>query len=250
MPYIGRFAPSPTGPLHLGSLVAAVGSYLHARAHNGQWLVRMEDVDEPRTVRGAADGILCTLEAHALHWDGPILYQSTRKDAYQAALDTLKQSGQAFPCACSRRNLIDGAYPGTCRNGLPPGKTARSWRFSGAGDFILLRADGCFSYQLAVVVDDAHQGITDVVRGEDLLDSTPGQIALQKALSLPTPRYAHLPIVRNERGNKLSKQTHAPALDSSRAPQNLQTALAFLGLNVPPTVPRDMLAQAVMLSQR
>ena len=250
MPNIGRFAPSPTGPLHPGSLVAAVGSYLHARARGGQWLVRIEDVDEPRTVAGAASDILRALEAHALFWDGPVLYQSTRKDAYRAALESLKQSGHAFPCACSRRDLIDGAYPGTCRDGIAPGKQARSWRFRGEGDFILLRADGYFAYQLAVVVDDAYQLITDVVRGEDLLDSTPGQIALQTALRVPTPRYVHLPLVRDEQGEKLSKQTRAPAIVNSRVPQNLQAALAFLGIAVPPTDPRDMLTHAVMLSTR
>lgn len=244
--YIGRFAPSPTGPLHFGSLVAALASYLDARCHEGgRWLVRIEDVDEPRTVPGAADSILRCLEAYGMEWDGPVVYQSRRKDLYRAALAAL--GSHAFPCGCSR---VPGIYPGTCRNGLPPGKAARAWRLrvddavisfvdrvrgpqtdvlaETTGDFVLLRADGYFAYQLAVVVDDADQGVTDVVRGEDLLDSTGRQILLQRLLGYPTPRYAHIPVVRDASGEKLSKQTLAPPVDERGDEATLREALAFL----------------------
>lgn len=259
--YRGRFAPSPTGPLHFGSLVAALGSCLDARAHGGEWLVRMEDVDAPRNVPGAADGILATLEAYGFEWDGEVLWQSRRLEAYAAALEGLKVAGLAYGCACSRKEIADAAthaaidgglaYPGTCRAGLPSGRSARAWRLrTGAaetafddrlqgriaqrlerdvGDFVLLRADGQFAYQLAVVVDDAFQGITDVVRGADLIDSTPRQIWLQHCLGLPSMRYAHLPVATNAAGEKLSKQTLAPALDTARAGAELVRALAFLG---------------------
>ena len=244
--YLGRFAPSPTGPLHFGSLVAALASYLDARYHDGgRWLVRIEDVDEPRTVPGAADSILRCLEAYGMEWDGPVVYQSRRKDLYRAALEAL--GSHAFPCGCSR---VPGIYPGTCRNGLPAGKTARAWRLrvddnvisfvdrlrgpqtdvlaETTGDFVLLRADGYFAYQLAVVVDDADQGVTDVVRGEDLLDSTGRQILLQRLLGYPTPRYAHIPVVRDASGEKLSKQTLAPPVDERGDEATLRAALAFL----------------------
>ena len=215
-PYRGRFAPSPTGPLHFGSLVAAVGSWADARAHGGEWLVRMEDLDPPREVPGAADEILRTLEALGLEPDGPVVRQSERGDAYRAALDRLRDRGVLFACGCTRREIADSGlpgsdgglvYPGTCRNGPPPGRPARALRvrvddaviaFDDAlqgrvsqdlgrdvGDFVLLRADGFFAYQLAVVVDDAAQGITDVVRGIDLIDSTPRQIFLQRAARSP-----------------------------------------------------------------
>ncbi len=244
--YIGRFAPSPTGPLHFGSLVAALASYLDARYHEGgRWLVRIEDVDEPRTVPGAADSILRCLEAYGMEWDGPVVYQSRRKDLYRAALAAL--GSHAFPCGCSR---VPGIYPGTCRNGLPPGKAARAWRLrvddavisfvdrvrgpqtdvlaETTGDFVLLRADGYFAYQLAVVVDDADQGVTDVVRGEDLLYSNGRQILLQRLLGYPTPRYAHIPVVRDASGEKLSKQTLAPPVDERGDEATLREALAFL----------------------
>lgn len=260
--YRGRFAPSPTGPLHFGSLVAAVGSYLDARHHHGKWLVRIEDLDTPRTVTGAADDILRTLEAYSLHWDEEVIYQSRRTAAYQAAFERLRP--HLYPCACSRKEIADSAlqrgdeliYPGTCRNGLQPGKTARAWRVrvddarieftdrlqgniaqdlaSEAGDFVVLRADGLFAYQLAVVVDDAAQGITDVVRGADLLYSTPRQIYLQRLLGLSTPAYMHLPVAVNAQGEKLSKQTLAQPVEMSNATTTLFDALVFLRQQ-PPT---------------
>jgi glutamyl-Q tRNA(Asp) synthetase len=259
--YAGRFAPSPTGPLHFGSLVAALGSCLEARVRGGRWLLRMEDVDEPRCSVEAADNILRTLDACGFAWDGPVLVQSHRKARYRQALEHLQSDGRIYGCACTRRELSDSAlapdgaaiYPGTCRNGLPAGKTARTWRlrvedrvicFDDAlqgqhcqnlarevGDFVLLRADGYFAYQLAVVVDDADQGITHIVRGADLLDSTPRQTYLQQCLSLPTPAYAHLPVALNCKGEKLSKQTRAASVEAG-APV-LVEALNFLGQRAP-----------------
>ena len=275
--YRGRFAPSPTGPLHFGSLVAAVGSWLDARAHRGAWLLRMEDLDTPRVVPDAANDILRTLEALGLTWDGPVVYQSQRHDAYQAALDELKQAHHAYPCACSRKEIADSGiagiegyvYPGTCRAGLPAGRAARAWRLdtrgSGVigfddaiqgrvehdvehaiGDFVLYRADGLYAYQLAVVVDDAEQGITDVVRGADLIESTPRQLWLQQTLGLPAQRYAHLPVAVNAAGEKLSKQTLAPAVDARAGGQALAAALRFLGHAPPPALasapPAELLA--------
>lgn len=255
----GRFAPSPTGPLHFGSIVAALGSCLEARRQGGEWSVRMEDVDEPRCQRGADKQILKTLEALGFAWDGPVMYQSERKDRYREVLEQLKAQGVAYPCACSRKDLadaspaIDGSprYPGTCRNGLRSGASPRAWRlrvddepvsFEDAvqghhtqhlerdvGDFVLLRADGYFAYQLAVVVDDADQGITHVVRGADLLDSTPRQIYLQRRLGLLVPAYTHLPVAVNGAGEKLSKQTRAEAVDVQRPVASLLTAWRFLG---------------------
>ncbi len=220
----GRFAPTPSGPLHFGSLVAAVASYLDARSRGGKWLVRMEDIDAPRMVPGAADDILFTLERFGFEWDGPVLYQSTRIEAYREALDRLKHDGFVYACSCSRTTTA----PCQCTSG-------RRWRVRFEGDdFTVLRADGIFAYQLAVVVDDAYQEITDVVRGADLLDSTPRQIYLQRLLGYPTPRYLHVPIVTNENGEKLSKQTLAPALDVNQAPELLIRALRFLGQEVPP----------------
>ena len=255
----GRFAPSPTGHLHFGSLLAALGSCLSARSLGGRWLVRMEDLDWQREQAGAADSILRTLEAFGFAWDGPVMRQSERSEAYERALERLQASGALFPCACTRRELSDSAlvlegervYPGTCRDGLPPGRAARALRvrvpdevipFEDAiqgtasqnllrevGDFVVRRADGLFAYQLAVVVDDAEQGITEVVRGADLLASTPRQILLQRLLGLDTPRYAHLPAAVNALGEKLSKQTLARPLDAARAPAAIATALEFLG---------------------
>jgi len=257
--YRGRFAPSPTGPLHFGSLVAALGSYLEARTRRGEWLVRIEDLDAPRVVAGAGDDILRTLEKCGMQWDGTVVYQSTRADAYHAALHALYRLGRVYPCACSRREIADSAvagiegpvYPGTCRGGLPAGRRARALRVdtSGArvtlrdglqgtltqhldteiGDFVLYRADAVFAYQLAVVVDDAEQGITDIVRGADLLDSTPRQIYLQTLLGLPRPRYAHLPVAVNELGEKLSKQTRATPVQDEHLSAALVAALVFLG---------------------
>lgn len=256
--YIGRYAPSPTGPLHFGSLVAAVGSYLDARAQGGRWLLRMEDLDPPREMPGAADGILHSLEAFGFQWDGAVLFQSRRREAYAAATAELLRSGAAFPCACSRSEIADSGlhglegpiYPGTCRHGPPAGREAKAVRvrvsdrdlaFDDAaqgrlsqnlardiGDFIVRRSDGCHAYQLAVVVDDAFQGVTAVVRGADLLLSTPRQLLLQELLGLPRPRYLHLPVAVNPAGEKLSKQTHARPLDGQEPGPLLWQALAFL----------------------
>lgn len=261
----GRFAPSPTGPLHFGSLIAAVGSYLEARTKGGDWLVRMEDLDRPREERGAADAILRILEVYGFEWDGPVLRQSGRSERYAAALAQLQESGYVFPCACSRREISDSAlgnenervYPGTCRNGIGPGRLARAIRvrvgdaviafddrFQGrfeqelareVGDFVVKRADGLFAYQLAAVVDDFEQGITEVVRGADLLGSTPRQILLQQRLGYPTPRYGHLPVAVDRRGEKLGKQTLASPLAEADAPLQLRRALAFLGHAPPKT---------------
>ena len=263
--YRGRFAPSPTGPLHFGSLVAAVGSYLDARAHGGEWLVRIEDLDAPRAVPGAADGILKTLEGFGFEWDGEVVVQSRRHDMYYAALIRLQLDGNVYPCACSRSEIaaatthtsVDGGlvYPGTCRAGVSEGKAARAWRmrvpdraFSfrdriqgeatqnlerDVGDFVLLRADGQYAYQLAVVVDDAAQGVNAVVRGVDLLDSTARQQWLQQCLNVPTPSYAHLPVVVNASGEKLSKQTLAAPVDPAGGSIILAAAMKFLGHSVP-----------------
>lgn len=256
--YRGRFAPTPSGPLHFGSLVAALGGYLDARAQGGEWLLRIEDIDPPRVVAGAADAILRALEAHGLEWDGPVVHQSRHFEAYRAALDELARKGLLYGCACSRkavaasaRHGVDGpVYPGTCRaRGLRGGvawrlrvdeaRVAFDDRALGhvacdiareCGDFVLRRADGVFAYQLAVVVDDAAQGITDVVRGADLLVSTPRQIVVQRALGLPTPSYLHLPVALDAAGAKLSKQTLAAPLDDAKPLAALRAAARFLGL--------------------
>ncbi|NIM40731.1 MAG: tRNA glutamyl-Q(34) synthetase GluQRS [Hydrogenophaga sp.] len=269
MAYRGRFAPSPTGPLHAGSLVAALASWLDARAHGGTWLMRVEDVDTPRCIPGADRLILQQLAACGLASDEPVVWQSQRDALYQAALDRLIAQGGAYPCACSRQDieralLASGAprerhqaavYPGTCRpeNGGLQGRAPRAWRFRvpdaarvdwtdcrlgpqsqdvarAVGDFILRRADGLWAYQLAVVVDDAAQGITHVVRGEDLADNTPRQILLQRALGLPTPAYLHTPLVLGDNGEKLSKQNGAQALDLSDPMAALNAAARALGL--------------------
>ena len=255
----GRFAPSPTGPLHFGSLVAAVGSYLSARVQGGEWLVRMEDLDPPREVKGAADDILRTLEAYGFEWQGAVLYQSRRRDAYEDALANLRRCGALYPCGCTRKEIVDSSiagiegpvYPGTCRSGLAAGRSARTLRVrsdravidfedrvqgrqhvlleSEIGDFIARRADGFYAYQLAVVVDDAEQGISEVVRGADLLASTACQIYLQQLLGLPTPGYMHLPAAVNVQGEKLSKQTFARALPRATPVVLLRQAMDFLG---------------------
>lgn len=257
--YVGRFAPSPTGPLHFGSLVAALASYLDARAARGRWVLRMDDLDLERNEPGAADAILRALERLGLEWDGPVLYQSARLARYCEVLDDLARRGFTYPCGCTRKELedsalaIDGAriYPGTCRRGLPLGKRARAVRlrthdapiaFHDAiqgwieqrverevGDFVLLRADGVFAYQLAVAVDDVDQGISHVVRGADLLDSTARQIHLQRLLGARTPRYAHVPVAMSAAGEKLSKQTGARPLDLSDPQAELARARRFLG---------------------
>ncbi|HID81227.1 MAG TPA: tRNA glutamyl-Q(34) synthetase GluQRS [Chromatiales bacterium] len=276
--YIGRFAPSPTGPLHIGSLVAAVGSYLQAKSKNGKWLVRIEDLDPPREEPGAIDKILRSLEAHGLHWDGEIVYQSRRHEVYEAAIKQLIENNFAYSCTCSRKKLKTSTtpgkfgliYPGSCRNKTVQHDQKSAIRVlthnrridffdkrtgeygqqleSEIGDFIIKRADGFFAYQLAVVIDDAWQKITEVVRGEDLLDNTPRQIHLQKLLDFPTPDYCHLPVVKNELGQKLSKQTHAPALDDRQVAKNLVAALKYLGLQVlnelQQASPEEILAQA------
>ncbi|MEN3110402.1 tRNA glutamyl-Q(34) synthetase GluQRS [Uliginosibacterium paludis] len=271
--YTGRFAPSPTGPLHEGSLLAALASCLEARAHNGRWLLRMEDVDAPRTQPGAADHILRQLEAFGFEWDGEVLWQSQRLEAYQHSLDQLCQRGLAYPCGCSRREIADSAlrapdgslrYPGTCREGLPAGRSPRAWRCrtdaaliewqdalqglqherlaESTGDFVLLRADGQFAYQLAVVVDDAWQGVTHIVRGADLLDSTGRQYHLQRLLELPHPAWTHLPVLTNAAGEKLSKQTLAAPIESTRAADQLAMALRRLGQPAPAGLEAEGLA--------
>jgi glutamyl-Q tRNA(Asp) synthetase len=261
----GRFAPSPTGPLHMGSLVAAVASWLHARRAKGRWLVRIEDIDTPRVIPGSAEEILGALQRYGLEWDGEIVWQSQRTGLYEAALEALRAKNLVYPCACSRADLQRAAsaplgrepvYPGTCREGLPPGKVARATRFrapeSIGGDFIVRRADGLFAYQLAVVVDDAEQGVTQVVRGADLLDSTPRQIALQQALGYPTPEYVHVPLVVNADGSKLSKRDGAlalPTLDDERVRHSLAAALKHLGIVAEEDDPRKMLEAAASATQ-
>ena len=293
--YVGRFAPSPTGPLHAGSLVAALASWLDARAHAGQWLVRIEDVDTPRCVPGAGEHILAQLAACGLHSDAVPWWQSQRGSAYAQALEQLRQRGLAYPCACSRKDIAavhaaqghahqrhtEQPYPGTCRAGLPAGRGARAWRFhstdfwskcplalvqqapaapffianellhwhdrrlgaqqqdvlGSVGDFVLRRADGLWAYQLAVVVDDAAQGITHVVRGADLADNTPRQLLLQNALGVPLPRYLHTPLVCGPDGEKLSKQHGAAPLQLDTPLQALNAAAAVLGLPAAPDAP-------------
>lgn len=299
-PYVGRFAPSPTGPLHAGSLVAALASWLDARAHQGRWLIRIEDIDPPRCQPGADQEILRQLAACGLHSDLPVVWQSQRYALYEKALRQLQAQNMAYACGCTRKDIeaawqakgltherhVERPYPGTCRHGLQ-GKPARAWRFAleqqvhelqenqpstpaqqaqaatqsiairqaylesvrpvlhwqdrrlgpqqqnlitSVGDFVLRRADGLWAYQLAVVVDDAEQGITDVVRGEDLADNTPRQLVLQRALGLPRPRYLHTPLVCMESGEKLSKQHGAPAVDVSQPLSVLSAAAQQLGL--------------------
>ncbi|MDO8350989.1 MAG: tRNA glutamyl-Q(34) synthetase GluQRS [Gallionella sp.] len=274
--YRGRFAPSPTGPLHFGSLVAAIGSYLDAKHHNGIWLVRMEDLDTPRCAPGAADDILRTLEAFGLHSDETLICQSRRTAAYDEALRKLQAIPSVYPCCCTRREIADSAlngiegpvYPGTCRNGIPAGRAGRAWRARtnnaaiefddvlqgrisqhlerDIGDFVVKRADGLFAYQLAVVVDDAFQSITHIVRGADLLYSTPRQIYLQRLLGLTTPIYMHLPVVLNAQGEKLGKQTLAPAISRDDAVTTLMRVLKFLQQQ-PPEELRGATVEQILL---
>jgi len=281
MTYIGRFAPSPTGPPHAGSVVAALASWLDARAHRGRWRVRIEDIDPPREQPGSTTAILRTLRALGLHWDEEVTFQSAHTGRFAAALEALVANGDAYPCACTRREIADAQrqaghpptrhgetpYPGTCRHGLPPGRSARAWRLrvpdgvirfhdrgfgeqrqdvaAEVGDFVLRRADGLWAYQLAVVVDDAAEGITDVVRGSDLLGSTARQAVLARALGLSEPRWLHVPVVRGADGDKLSKQNGAAAVDIVRPVRTLDSALRHLGLE-PPTErdPGPWLAEA------
>jgi len=251
-PVIGRFAPSPTGDLHFGSLVSALGSYLEARSIGGKWLIRVEDIDPPREVAGSAERIISDLRSLGMVPDGPILYQSGRNKAYQGALDHLLETGKAYHCGCSRKDLpASGIYPGTCRNGIPNGRTARSVRFlvpenacaftdrlqgevieslaDSCGDFVIHRADGLFAYQLAVVIDDDFQGVTQVVRGADLLESTNRQICLQRALGFRSPEYMHLPVVLAGDGKKLSKRTMADPVNHQDPAVLIDLALRFLG---------------------
>ena len=286
MQYIGRFAPSPTGPLHFGSLVAAVASYCDAKSHGGQWLLRMEDLDKPREVADAADNILRSLEAFGFEWDAAILYQSQRNEIYEEYLHNLKRKGLIYACTCSRKEIadssvasgVDGAiYPKTCINkmleNLPSNFNAPtirinacSWRINvdnvqkitfvdaiqgdisqnlptQVGDFILKRKDGFFAYQLAVVVDDALQNITHIVRGADLLDSTPRQIYLQNLLDFTLPHYAHVPVASNATGEKLSKQTLAKPIESGIASHLIVEALSFLGQMPPLALKNASLAE-------
>ncbi|HET8552725.1 MAG TPA: tRNA glutamyl-Q(34) synthetase GluQRS [Gammaproteobacteria bacterium] len=270
-PYRGRFAPSPTGPLHFGSVVTALGGFLQARSRDGEWQLRIDDIDPDRDSSAALALIPRQLEAFGLHWDGAIVYQSHRAARHREALQTLLDSGRAFYCGCSRREIGDGIYPGTCRNGLPAGKAARSVRVrvddarpafddplqghvtsdlaTEVGDFVIRRADGLIAYQLAAAVDDADGGFTEIVRGADLLSSTLRQIWLHRCLDLPSPAYLHLPIAVDANGDKLSKQTHAPPLDSARPGPQLVAALTFLEQR-PPTelavyAPADILDWAV-----
>ena len=261
---IGRFAPSPTGDLHFGSLLAAVASYLQAKSCGGQWLVRIEDIDPPREVSGSAAGILQDLERFGMHPDREVLYQSTRTGAYELAINKLLDSGIAYWCGCSRSEIpASGIYPGTCRYGLPPGKTARSVRlrvsdkiirFNDAiqglvaenlaetvGDFVIKRADGVAAYQLAVVVDDAFQGITEVVRGADLLDSTARQVYLQQLMGFKTPLYAHHPVITDAKGRKLGKRYGSDPITSLSPLQVLRRALVALAQPCPALAGMDEL---------
>nr|WP_314169075.1 tRNA glutamyl-Q(34) synthetase GluQRS [uncultured Neisseria sp.] len=278
--YTGRFAPSPTGLLHIGSLLTAVASYADARSNGGKWLVRMEDLDPPREMSGASSHILHTLEAFGFEWDGEVAYQSRRYALYEETLCRLQTAGLVYPCHCSRKDWQAGArrgadgfvYNGRCRHPgqrpAPQGKQP-AWRirvpdrdigFSDGivgdyaqnlardiGDFVLLRADGYWAYQLAVVADDAEQGVTHIVRGQDLLVSTPRQIYLQQCLGVPTPQYAHLPLLTNAQGQKWSKQTLAPVLDLNRREQLLRQVFRYLKLPEAPETdrPAELLDWAV-----
>lgn len=254
-PYIGRFAPSPTGLLHQGSLLTAVASYLDARSNSGHWLVRMEDLDPPREQEGAASGILSSLEAHSLSWDGEVMFQSQRHDAYQSALTQL--GDRIYACTCNRQRLksLAGVYDGYCQQHPPPAGGECALRVAvdddtiefedllqghcqqhlktTLGDFILRRKDGLFAYQLAVVVDDIAQGITHIIRGSDLLDSSPRQCQLFDLFNSPRPVFGHLPVIVNPQGQKLSKQTFATPIDKNRASENMALALARLGHPLP-----------------
>lgn len=255
-PYVGRFAPSPSGPLHFGSLVSALASYLDAKAHRGKWLVRMEDIDPPREMKGAADRILHQLDQHKLHWDDTVLYQSHRSEAYRSTLHELQQNDLCYPCQCSRQQLKrqGGKHNHRCQLQYPGHSAALRLSipaqcivaftdlFQGpqqqdlkrdVGDMVLYRKDGLFAYQLAVVVDDAFQQVTHVIRGSDLLHSTPRQIYLQQCLGLSTPKYGHIPVATNFSGQKLSKQNQATAIDEHTAPHNLAHAIRWLGLPLP-----------------
>ena len=273
IPYIGRFAPSPTGPLHFGSLLAAVVGFVDARAHQGRWLLRMEDLDPPREPAGAAGEILSQLWQLSLEWDGEVLYQSSRLGAYEDTVKSLGERGLCYPCDCTRRQVkaMGSVYNGRCRTRTAPPGGDSGLRLKTesvtigfddliqgpyqqnieqeAGDFIIRRKDTLFAYQLAVVVDDAFQQISHVIRGYDLIDSTPRQIFLQRLLGFSTPRYGHIPVIVNESGRKLSKQHFAEPVDIGNGPRLIHQALKFLGLN-PPAIqqsaePREQLDWAL-----
>jgi len=251
--YIGRFAPSPSGPLHEGSLATAMAGYLDARAHGGQWLLRIEDIDAPRTQAGADRVIMQQLQALDMHWDAPPVWQSRRLARYQAVFKQLQARNLVYGCACTRRELGQGPYKGTCRAGIGHGRPLRAWRLlvpegithfhdrwfgpqrqdvtAEVGDFIIRRADGLWAYQFVVVIDDADQAVTDIVRGADLLDSTARQQVLAGILGVRTPRVMHVPLVVDETGHKLSKQNHAPPLDSADAVSSLKKSWRHLGFD-------------------
>lgn len=272
MNYIGRFAPSPTGPLHFGSLSCALASYLDARHNNGRWLVRIEDIDPPREVPGAADNILHTLEQHGLEWDDKVVWQSARSNVYREAIAQLQQAELIYPCSCTRRelNLVNGIYNGHCRTTPPAATKPLALRLKlyqlpapfsqlddtvcfddllqgrqtqdlaqEVGDAVIMRKDGLFAYQLAVVIDDIAQGITHVIRGADLLPVTARQIRLFQLCRAASPRYGHIPVALGDNGCKLSKQNHAPALNKHQARENLWRALTFLRQNPPKALGRE-----------
>lgn len=256
--YIGRFAPSPTGPLHFGSLIAAVASYLDAKYHRGKWLLRIDDIDEQRCDSAHSNTILHSLESFGLHWDDAVVYQQSQHHRYQQALDALTEDKLTYRCTCSRKSLPHGPYPGTCRNKQHAANRRSSIRIltpdepislndgiqgeysqqlqKDVGDFVICRSDQIFSYHLVSVVDDALSGVDQIVRGSDLLDSTPRQIYLQQLLKLPTPSYSHIPIAVNQDGNKLSKQTYAEAIDLQKCAQLLYQVLIFLNQEVVDTL--------------
>lgn len=268
--YCGRFAPTPSGPLHFGSMVAAVGSYLDAKSRGGLWALRIDDLDAPRIAAGATAAILRCLEQFQMHWDGAPVLQSARIAAYRDALEVLRTKERVYPCGCSRKEIGEGSagalvYPGTCRNGMGPGRELRAWRVrtdgvviafqdhlqgrveqnidAETGDFVLYRADGVFAYHLACVIDDCAQGVTHVVRGADLLPSTPRQIFLQQLLGLPTPEYLHLPVALSAAGEKLSKQTLAQPVQAERAETILIDVLRFLNHAPPEDLQRSNLSE-------
>ena len=268
--YVGRFAPSPTGPLHFGSLLAAVASYLEARRHEGRWLVRIEDIDPPREQAGAAELIVAALERYGFEWDGPLIYQSASDSQHREAISNLLEKGLAYRCGCSRKDLVDAIqgplgriYPGTCRNGSAAEETATRVRTndepvvfddglqgtqslrleSESGDFVILRRDGLVAYQLAVAVDDDLQGITEIVRGIDLMDSTPRQIWLQQCLGLHTPAYQHIPVAVHTDGSKLSKLTGAEGIALASVEPVLVAALEALGQQPPAEIGDANLAE-------
>ncbi len=267
--YIGRFAPSPSGPLHFGSLIAALGSYLQARASQGKWYVRIEDIDPPREVKGAASDILRTLDAFGLHWDAEVLYQHTRQDAYQEQINQWIKTHEAYNCTCTRKQIkeIGGMYSGHCRDRLRSAKNASIRvcidrpvleftdikqgvislnRDMAAEDFIIKRRDGLFAYNLAVILDDIYQGVTEIVRGADLIEPTGRQVSLYQKLNVSPIRYLHLPLALDLHGNKLSKQNHAPAVNNENPGPAMEAAFSFLGHPIPPCIKGAPVAQLLL----